>query len=134
MIEGFEEFGGDGERLVRILVSQEVDKFLRRHNGSSRKRKHILRIGRILGRLREFGRDHLNNTEQFRMEGRYGKHKCAVFAVKAYQLRVYGGFLMLGGISTFVCIEGTEKKRDKPDKSQLKRVARKIGEIDAGNQ
>ena len=132
MIEGFEELEGTGEGRVRVLVSQEVTKFLNHHN--SNRRQHVKRIGRILDRLREFGKDRLNNTQQFRMEGRYGGHRSAVYAVKAYQLRVYGGFLKLGGVPTFVCIEAAEKKRDKPDKSQLTRVAKKIGEIDAGNQ
>ena len=86
MIEGFEECEGSKEGLVLVLVSQEVSKFLNRHN--SDRRQHVLRIGRISKRLYEFGKDGLNNTEQFRMEGRYGGRRIPVYAVKAYQLRV----------------------------------------------
>lgn len=71
--------------------------------------------------------------EQWKLQGRFasGKPKVpkvSVYAVKAYQLRIYGGFATIGGNLFFLCIEAAKKKKDDADKGQLERVAKKVGE------
>ena len=71
-------------------------------------------------------------TKQFNTEGRHpagnldGK-KMAVFAIKSYQLRVYGGWVRYDSL-VFECPEATIKKQQTADQAQLKRVAKKVGE------
>ena len=131
MIDGFEESDGDGAALIRILVCRKVTESLNAWDRD--RRSYVRKIGSILRRLRTFGETKLVNTEQFRMEGRHGQGNIAAYAIKAYQLLVYGGFLNLGGVREFVCIEGAVKKKNRPDRTQLKRVAKKIVEFNARN-
>lgn len=77
------------------------------------------------------------NSEQFRREGKFGTGQAdgsevAVYAIKAHQLRVYGGFKRIRGEDVFFCVEAAKKKRNKADQAQLKRVAEKLGEINGG--
>lgn len=90
--------------------------------------KDRARIMRILDHISEQGPINLN-TEQFKLEGRYpsASGDVGVFAVKSYQLRVYGGWLN-GPPRVFLCPEVAIKKTNKADKDQLKRVAVKVGE------
>jgi hypothetical protein len=59
--------------------------------------------------------------------GERGGEKCAIFAFKAYQLRVYGGYIP-GRDREFLCTEiEVAKKRDRANR--LKRSAKLLGEI-----
>lgn len=112
----------DGQRHV-ILVAREVAEFLaaEKENDAG----HVLRVGEILRRLAEDGQQATSSKQHFRMEERFpvtGKD-VAVFAVKAYQLRVYGGFATVGGRSCFVCVKAVRKRDTKADRSLLKRSA-----------
>jgi hypothetical protein len=50
----------------------------------------------------------------------------AIYAFKAWQLRVYGG--MSGDESEFICTEiDSSKKADSADQNKLKRAAKKLG-------
>lgn len=85
-------------------------------------------MDRILNHLSENGPEDLND-EQFKTEGRFpsgGGKTNLVFAMKSYQLRVYGCF-QAGTPRKFVCPEGAIKKDNKADQKQLKRVASKVG-------
>lgn len=71
-------------------------------------------------------------TKQFNSEGRHSSgdasgKKIAVFAIKSYQIRVYGGWVK-GDKLVFDCPETTIKKQQTADQDQLKRVAKKIGD------
>lgn len=131
MIEGFEQLeGGDA---CTVLVKAEVGEFLEAEDKNDR--KNVRALLRVLRRLSEFGVTQMRNTEQFKDEGKFASGKpgvgdAKVFAVKAHQLRVYGGFVTVGGKTVFLCIEGTRKKRDRADQDQLKRVARALGDYD----
>ena len=132
MLEEYEELDGCNPAQVRVFSSPETNRFLEDCDRNSR--QHVTRILRILGWLRDRGRNQLKNTEQFRFEGRYGGGDIAIYAVKAHQLRVYGGFVNFDCGQAFVCIEGIKKKKNKPNPNVLKRVAKKLGEINDGDQ
>ena len=86
------------------------------------------RAEKFIDHISEHGPGLLNDT-QFKQEGRFSSEtgKIVVSAVKAYQLRVYGGWLN-GPPRVFLCPEVTIKKTNKADQKQLKRVASKVGE------
>lgn len=81
-----------------------------------------------MNHLSESGPEDLH-AKQFKSEAR---HKGAdgkdvmVYAIKAYQLRIYGGWLRTHPLQ-FQCPEATIKKDQKADQVQLKRVAKKLG-------
>jgi hypothetical protein len=134
VLQDYEELDGvqtDGERA--LMVHKDVSSFLEGEKRNSR--RHVVKIYQILKRLKDNGQRAVNNTEQFVREGSFpsgiaGGSDEVVYAVKAFQLRVYGGFRRLKGKSIFFCIEAAKKKKDKADREQLKRVARKLGRID----
>lgn len=134
MIEGYGEIArGD---CCLVLGSSAVRDLLQEHQRLSAKaRKDVHKVGLILRRLAEYGYENLQNTEQFKRQGKFptGMRRggeVAVYAVKSFQLRVYGGFIKVTeGTSMFACVEGAVKKRDSADQSQLLRVAKVLGEI-----
>jgi hypothetical protein len=131
VIEGFEQLEGGSE--CTVLVKTDVSGFLKQEERNDR--SNVRALLRILKRLSEFGVTQMRNTEQFRDEGKFpsgraGGAEVKVFAVKAHQLRLYGGFVAVGGKTVFLCIEGTRKKRDRADQDQLMRVARALGDYD----
>lgn len=87
------------------------------------------RAERILDQLSEEGPQDLNE-KQFKSEGRFSTGQggeAMVYAVKSYQLRVYGCWHS-GPPLRLMCPEAKIKKDNKADQSQLKRVAKKVGE------
>jgi len=120
------------EELVRgsdcaIFVSKSAAKVV-----SDAKAKEKARSFEILKELSNCGTDNLH-SQQLKFEGRYksgtkGGKKIAVYAVKANQLRIYGGFVEMNG-RKFFCVEAAIKKKDKADLSQLQKVAKKLGEL-----
>jgi hypothetical protein len=127
---GFEQHQ-EGESHT-VWVSETVIEFLEKHN--SNRRKDVMKIGQILTRISEYGLQSINNTEQLRREGKYpdgcgGSSSVSVYAIKAHQLRVYGGLVKRGQKSDFYCIEAKQKKKDKADRNQLLRVAKSLGEL-----
>lgn len=86
-------------------------------------------MSRILDHLSESGYHDLND-KQFKTEGRFpsnGGKSVLVYAMKSYQLRIYGVFRE-GSMRKFICPEGAIKKGNKADQKQLRRVAKKAGE------
>jgi hypothetical protein len=86
----------------------------------------------ILKHIMEKGHDGLPKT-QFPLEGRFssgvaGVPEQAVYAVKAYNVRVYGGYVG-SKPRRFVCVEGAIKKRNPANQSQLKRIAKVLGAL-----
>ncbi len=70
----------------------------------------------MLKRLAEEG-PRFFNIEQFRMEGRYpaarpGVADVAVYALKSYQVRIYGGYRD----GMFLCVEYDRKQKNKQTK------------------
>lgn len=131
MSDSYEKFE-DGDACI-ILVSTSVLAFLAEENVNDR--QHVLKVAQILRRLAAFGPINMNNTEQFRNEGKFPSGKSSggsvsVYVVKAHQLRVYGGFARLGDKSAFFCVEGARKRKPKADPDQLKRVAKSLGDND----
>ncbi|MEW2917242.1 hypothetical protein AB1A64_09220 [Ruegeria sp. ANG10] len=129
-MDGFESFGSGS--FCPVLVAPSVTEFLVKENKSDR--RHVAKIGQILEKLSVYGPLHLNNTEQFKHEGKFPTGNVrggdvSVYVVKAFQLRVYGGLVRRNGKSMFVCIEAAKKKKNRADQQQLKRVARIIGEL-----
>ena len=86
-------------------------------------------MNRLLEQLCEYGYEEMTET-QFKSEARLpagdGK-KVLVYAVKAYQFRLYGWFDS-GMPRRFMCPEGAIKKDNKADQAQLRRVAKMAGE------
>jgi len=91
--------------------------------------KDRARAAEILNHLSEHGPEGLHD-KKFKSEGRFkdaaGKD-VMVYAVKSYQLRIYGGWVE-GTPTSFQCPEATIKKDQKANQEQLKRVAKKLGE------
>lgn len=90
------------------------------------------RAERIMQHLADEGPDDLNN-QQFKLEGRYpakkkGASRIPVYAIKSYQIRLYGGWIDNG--REFRCVECEIKQQKKANKKQLERVAEKLGELD----
>lgn len=107
-----------------VTISSKALRDLKKAPGKDR-----ARALQILNHLSEHGPDDLNNT-QFKSEGRKKRgdgSSVMVYAVKAYQVRIYGGWLP-GPPPEFRCPEATIKKSQKADQEQLKRVASKLGE------
>lgn len=135
MIDGYEKHEADGE-VCCVWLANEVVAFL--ETEAVNDRSNVRHIGRILTKVAVLGQTKLGSVEQFRHEGKFsggiaGGQREAVFAVKAHQLRVYGGFLSIRGTPCFFGIEATRKRRDKADNAQLVRVANALGSIRNGN-
>lgn len=115
-----------------VFVSKDVQKFLtKEHKGANE--KHVRKIHATLKNIRRNGLQGIEDSTLFKKEGRYksgqpGMADIAVYAVKAWQIRVYGGIITRTGTSVFMLPEATIKKDDKADMAQLLRVARKLGE------
>ena len=103
------------------------------HNSVVKEIKHApakdrAKAGEIIERLSEDGYADFPETA-FKFEGRFkaGHKKIAVHAVKAWQIRILGGWCE-GNPRRFVCPEAAIKKRNEADRRQLERVAEKVGE------
>ena len=89
----------------------------------------LARLRNVLEWLTRDGPENLNK-KQFAPEGRHkvAKGRVMLFAIKGYQLRLYGGWLDEEP-RIFLCPEAAIKQKNKADNEQLQRVARKLGEI-----
>lgn len=117
---------------LHVFVSTEVQRFLQQELKGANK-KHAMKIHATLGSIRRNGLHDLDDATLFKNEGRYkagqpGMANIAVYALKAWQLRVYGGIITHSGASVFMLPEATIKKDRKADMGQLLRVAKKLGE------
>lgn len=112
-----------------VLFSAEAVRSLEKEQFDAKDRR---RADRILQHLADQGPADLTK-EQFKLEGRYASgradaSKMAVYAVKSYQMRMYGGFAREQS-SQFLVVEIAKKKDNKADRKQLERVSRKLGEM-----
>lgn len=117
---------------LHVFISRDVEKFLKSEQKGAN-RKHVMKIHATLGSIRRFGFQGLEDATLFKSEGRYksgqpGMADIAVYALKAWQIRVYGGIITRTGCSVFMLPEATIKKVNKADMDQLSRVAKKLGE------
>lgn len=131
MIDGYEQLSKGDECVV--MISGGALQFLEKYGKS--KNKDVRKAIQILGKLAKFGRDGVDNTEQFRREGRFpsgakGGVPVAVYAVKAFQLRLYGGFVTATGNRYFLVVEAAEKKKHRADQKLLARVGKELGACD----
>lgn len=134
-IEGYEEHATDAPAgQLRIFVAAEVVAFLRvEARDGNRNRKHVAKVDQILRRLRRDGLQGVNNTEQFKPEGKFpsgrkGGGDVTVYVAKSDQVRVYGGLIKTKNGTVFLFREATAKKDNKADQALLKRVAKALGE------
>lgn len=124
MIEGYTRMAAGAYCEVHI-----ADKALKEYRKAPPKDR--ARVESIIGELAANGPDDLVDT-QLKFEGRFpigGKRgtKLAVWVVKSYQLRVYGGYWNKHPL-VFLCPEVAIKKTNKADQELLRRVAKKVGE------
>lgn len=90
------------------------------------------RVLRYMKRYAEDGRKNLHDPV-FKFQGRLSdgsgsSKKVAVYAFKAWKLRVYGVETSYDGKTVFVCTEiDITKKQDKADQNKLKRAATNFG-------
>ena len=109
-----------------VAVRDELEKLSKNKN----KRKFLSRCERHMELLSSHGPKDLN-AEKFKNEGqftlqRHSKKQIAVYAFKAYQLRIYGGFVA----GRFICTEvDLAKKQNKADRGKLRSAADKLGEF-----
>lgn len=131
VVHGFTELEAGEEHVV--LVADDVGVFLSSYSRS--KPEHVRRALQILRKLASYGLNHMRDTTSFVREGSFSTGrkdggKAVVYAVKAFQLRIYGGFVTKGNQSCFLAVEAAQKKRDKADRAQLERVAKLLGAND----
>ena len=105
--------------FCEIWLHKSAEKVIERAPAKDR-----ARVKSILGRLAADGPSAFHE-KQFKFEERFkvGHKNVDVYAVKAYQLRVLGGWREENP-RKFVCPEAVIKQRDEADREQLERVAR----------
>jgi hypothetical protein len=131
-IDGYRPHGKrDNTDAFHLLLSEEVIAFLGAESGGGN-RQHVKKVGHTLELIKRNGLQGVQNNTLFVYEGKFSSGKpgtadLSVYAVKAHQVRVYGGLIRVRGESVFLCPEATIKKRDKANQEQLERVARTLG-------
>lgn len=112
-------------KFCEIWMSPKALKVFRKGAAEDRSR-----MGTIFGNLSEKGTYGMNDT-QFKSEGRFlnaeGKMEM-VYAVKAYQLRVYGCWRGTDP-KRLICPEVAIKKTKKADRALLARAAKNVGDF-----
>lgn len=134
-IDGYERYEeSDDEGAFFVYFSDQVIQFLKAEGkAGKRNRKSVIKVFAIIGNIRREGLRGLSNTMQFNDEGKHpsGRAKGGdqkVYAVKADQVRVYGGILSVNGSSNFLFVEAAVKKKNKADPALLRKVAKALGE------
>lgn len=135
-IDGYEKYAeGDADGVFTVYFSDEVIKFLRKEGKpGTRNTRSVKKALAIIENIRRNGLRGLSNTEQFNDEGRHptGRAKGGdqkVYAVKADQVRVYGGIISVADGSNIFFVEAAVKKKSKADQVLLQRVAKALGEV-----
>lgn len=132
-IDGYKPHGERHETdKLHMYIADAVIEFLKREAAGAN-RQHVKKVGVTLEYIRKNGLQSMNNNTLFVPEGRFpsgqaGMAQFTVYAAKSYQLRVYGGIVQIENQSVFLCPDGTIKKKDKADRTQLERVAKVLGE------
>lgn len=112
-----------------VFWTHTVEKELKRLGKDPNKRKEITRCENHMRKFAEDGRSYLND-QKFKNEGHFsvgyqGGGRVAIYAFKAYQLRIYGGYVH----GDFVCTDvDPAKKQNKANRSLLARAAQRLGE------
>lgn len=132
-IEGYKPHGErhDTDELHMQLADVLLAFLTKEAAGANR--KHVTKVRLTLDNIRRNGLQGLSNNTLFVREGKFpsgrpGMADIAVYAAKAFQLRVYGGIVRIKGQSVFLCPAGAIKKRDEADRAQLERVAKILGD------
>jgi hypothetical protein len=132
-IEGYTTQGEHHETdEFYMLFSAGVIEFLR-EEAAGGNRKHVLKLRATLVSIQRNGLQGMNNSTLFVREGKFpsgqaGMSDIAVYAAKAFQLRVYGGIVRVKHKQVFLCCDKAIKKKDKADRAQLEKVAKILGE------
>lgn len=132
-IEGYRPHGERHETDdLHVFLAIKVIEFLGQE-GAGANRKDVKKVAATLDNIRRNGLQGMSNNTLFVREGKFssgraGMADVAVYAVKSFQLRVYGGIIRIKGQSIFLCPEAAIKKKDRADQAQLERVAKVLGE------
>lgn len=132
-IEGYRPHGERHETDdLHVFLAIKVIEFLRKE-GDGAIRKDVKKVAATLDNIRRNGLPSISNNTLFVHEGKFpsgrpGLADVAVYAVKSFQLRVYGGIIRIKNQSIFLCPEAVIKKKDRADQAQLERVAKVLGE------
>lgn len=127
----------DTDELVWVEIGQRYDVALTKGVAKSfknAKAKARARITRNMEIYADKGSEGLP-PEAFRHEGRFpmGGRKggrCAIYAFKGWQTRIYGSTRSILDKPTFIGTEiDLKKKQDTADQALLRRAARKFGEL-----
>ncbi|MDR6263993.1 hypothetical protein [Roseobacter sp. N2S] len=114
-------------RHCSVRLDKKIEKTIRKAPAINRAKWETL-----VKHFAKLGPEDFNST-QFKREGRFslglasGK-KENIYVFKAYQLRVYGGYLTIGGKLNFIFVEALIKKKDQVTQDFLKNIAKKVGE------
>lgn len=93
--------------------------------------KKRARLSELMGILAQDGHQYLppekfRFEERFRVGGSAGRD-VAVYAIKGWQVRLYGSFVVVNGRNAFVGSEmDSSKKQDNADRATLERAARNL--------
>lgn len=134
-IEGYLPHGKRDETdALHVMLSKKTIKLLKAHSRGEH-RPHVVKVGATLEKIRMDGLSGIENSTLFVSEGRFpsgrpGRGDILVYAVKSWQVRVYGGIVTVNGESVLLCPEAAIKKDQKADQAQLARVAKTLGEYD----
>jgi hypothetical protein len=132
-IEGYRPHGKRHESdELHVHLSFKLVDFLTQE-GAGANRKDVRKVATTLENIRRNGLQGMSNNTLFVREGKFpsgrpGLADVAVYAVKSFQVRVYGGIIRIKGASVFLCPDGAVKKKDLADRAQLERVAKVLGE------
>ena len=127
MLDGYEK-GWSGQHC-EIWLSEKAVSQLKDLKFSA---KDLARAKFIAEELAENGGENLNDLK-FKSEGKFptgrpNGAKTTIWVIKAHQLRMYGGFVNLNG-KKFLCVEVAKKQQNKADQKQLKRIGKKLGDL-----
>lgn len=138
-IAGYAEFEPELQEFeVQVYLAQEVLAYLAKEGRKgNRNERHVRKATITLKTLRRDGLERVRDSLQFKREGKFPSGRRTggeqvVYEVKSDQVRIYGGPVSIGNKTVFVFVEAVTKQRDKADQEQLKRVAKKLGEVADG--
>lgn len=124
----------NGTDLERVCEGNHCGVWLLRRVAKTFRALDAKRRARLMELLRILSQDgdKYLSPEKFRFEkrchvGGAAGRDVAVYAVKGWQVRLYGSFVKVGGQNAFVCSElDASKKQDAADQGMLERAARKL--------
>jgi hypothetical protein len=122
--------GNAADVLVTQKVKKEYDRLIAGTDERSLRQQRTL--SRYLKAFCDLETPHLND-EQFKKEASFsvgGGNKIAIWAFKAWQWRLYGAILSLGGRKTFIGARvDADKKQNKANREMMEAAAKEIAAL-----